>query len=1322
MTTIGTSAPDATSTGDVAPARGHAGLVAVPERIAEFRLLDLLGQGAMGQVYLARDTLLERDVAIKLMNRLTPARLQRFYNEARAVARLQHPNIVAIHRYGEFQSQPYIVEEYIRGDNLAARGKPMPWRRVLDIGVALADGLALAHRRGVLHRDIKPANVVLSENGQPKLIDFGLAKFMDSKSASEDIGGDSGAAGAGLAGVDLDLNPEPAPYLSPQGEGDMAPVHIPGRVARLTRDGQLLGTAHYLAPEIWLGQPATTRSDVYSFGVLLYELVSGQVPYHHVPESRLARAVTSADAPLLIRSAPQVSPRFSAIVDRCLYREPEHRFQSAIELSEALTELPASERAHGLPDGSPYRGLLPFEAEHRSLFFGRDRDIRGVVERLRIQPVVLVAGESGVGKSSLVRAGVAPVIADQGLGDGRVWEVSAIAPGRQPLAHLAEIIASRLAREAAQVERALAERPIELIRALDAYHDDRAGLVVCIDQGEELITTSAPTAASAISEFLALVTETARSLRVLCTVRGDKLIGLARLPGADAYIESSLYILAPLAADEIRDIVVEPARAMGFAFESQALVDQLVETTVAARSGLPLLQFALAQLWEMRDRERGIIAGSALAEIGGVEGALARHADSALRKLVTAEAHRAARDCLLRLVTVHRTRSQLSEDELVHDHSARRALAILCAERLVVAREVQGTAVYAIAHEALVDSWPTLQGWLEEEGGMRAVHQRLRTATEEWQRLGHAREALWRGRQLDEARRLSTRQLEPAQAAFLTASRRQLVRTRRLWALAMFAVVVLAVALYAGLRYQQRAEASRLMSEAVNALGDARGRRLADSQLGQYRAARDAARAVAITDSEDAWREVIEKAPWVAAAYVDAKSQLESARRIDPDSPEVQSELQAVLHEQTLLAHASGRMDVYLSNIQQLKHFDSQPAYHAAWVKPRKVQLRSEPSGLPVRVCHYDGETEPATSSRMRCQPVSAPDPAGWFTPAEITLSPGSYLFTIAATAGGTAAVRYPLWIEPLAVVERGADPADRAPDITVHVDVPDAARIPAGMIYVPAGWFFFGYGQNQEVEAVRTWHETLPLHRRYTNSYLIGRDEVTYEKWLDFLGDLDELSARALLPTANDEDGEPQVWLRAWVVDPVGTLGDFTFEFKLDQQHHLVALGQELVYGARERNDRHDWLHFPVTGVSAVDASLYAEWLDSTGEVPGARLCYEDEWERAARGADMRLFPHGDELNPGDANFDATYGRDTSTFGLDEVGMHPDSDSPFGLRDTVGNARETVLAILPPGDIDRRGGGFFYGTSTNRIPNRDPATWTQRSAKVGFRICADAP
>src|ERR1044071_3997999 len=150
-----------------------------PDEFEEYRLVRLLGRGAMGEVYLARDSLLDRPVAVKFVQAEDPVARARLFDEARAIARLQHPNVVAIYRVAEVSGHPYLVSEYVRGRPLDELQRPVPSKQALALAIDLTRGLAAAHRCGVLHRDVKPANAMITEDGHAKLLDFGLATVVD---------------------------------------------------------------------------------------------------------------------------------------------------------------------------------------------------------------------------------------------------------------------------------------------------------------------------------------------------------------------------------------------------------------------------------------------------------------------------------------------------------------------------------------------------------------------------------------------------------------------------------------------------------------------------------------------------------------------------------------------------------------------------------------------------------------------------------------------------------------------------------------------------------------------------------------------------------------------------------------------------------------------------------------------------------------------------------------------------------------------------------------------------------------------------------------
>jgi formylglycine-generating enzyme required for sulfatase activity len=164
---------------------------------------------------------------------------------------------------------------------------------------------------------------------------------------------------------------------------------------------------------------------------------------------------------------------------------------------------------------------------------------------------------------------------------------------------------------------------------------------------------------------------------------------------------------------------------------------------------------------------------------------------------------------------------------------------------------------------------------------------------------------------------------------------------------------------------------------------------------------------------------------------------------------------------------------------------------------------------------------------------------------------------------------------------------------------------------------------------------------------------------------------------------------------------------------------GEQVHYQGRSRRGSQDWLHFPVSGISWQDVLAYVGWLQRTGRVPGARPCTELEWERAARGADERTFPHGEKLAADDANFDQTYGRLPSAFGPDEVGSHPASRSPFELDDMAGNVWELVRGTRTPGEFVIKGGGWYIDGAVAVVYNRENVEVNTENPLIGARICA---
>ena len=1311
---------------------------APPKEFDEYRLVRLLGQGSMGRVYLAHDTVLDRAVAVKFINRVADSEdRDRFFVEARAVARLSHPNVVTLHRVGELDGTPYLITEYIRGKSLSELPLPLLWRRVLELAVGLARGLAAAHRHGVLHRDIKLANALLTETGEVKLLDFSLAKLVDTSladstkpqpGASEAVdaaieaverhtaeqarrsgaverhtaeqarrsGEQAAASDSGLrrsavsssqrmqanaiSGSWVSSETLSAPPGGPPGPGGERP-------AELTQVGTLLGTPNYMAPELWRAEAATRRSDVYALGVLLYILSAGRPPTDASSTVELATRIQESEPRPLLERASRCDVRLAAIIDRCIRRDPFERYASGEDLLAALEALAPTRSSLTIPDGNPYRGLRAFESHHRALFFGRAGEIRAVLERLRADALVVVAGDSGVGKSSLCKAGVAPLVDEGQLDPNRQWSSTSITPGRYPLPTLIDALARLFELDEDTLEGLVKGGAEELVRALRRQLGEGRGRLLVIDQFEELATLADPGDVAVVGPLLAHMTSGIPGLRVLATVRGDFLTRVAQVPGVGDELSRAIYILRPLTPEGARDAIVGPARVKGVSFETEALVDELVHA--GSRGSLPLLQFALAELWETRDPAALMITTAELRKIGGVTGALARHGDAAIAELIP-EQRVAARRVLMRLVSVDDTRAVRTEDELVAGSApAQAALKALVRSRLVVAREVADQAVFEIAHEALLGGWATLSGWLEEERETRAVHHRLELAVAEWERLGRGRDGVLSGAPLQEVLALDHGTLRPRERAFVAACREAAARMRLLRRVAAVAVPVVALLTYGGIWFKGQLDL-RAAVDAYVAVADAEHAAAtalaseADARRGQALAAFDAGKT---EDGERLWGSHVVAVPQVERGLARAAQQLETALSLDLRRDDVRARLLEVLWQRASRAEQAGRGELAVQDqLERIKLYDRSGDYLKRWEAPAQLSISSAPDGAHVTLERYV-----ADGGHWRVESMGA---LGTTPLPPQTLARGSYRLRFELR--GRVTVGYPITLE-------------RDESLAVSVELPPADAIPAGFIHVPAGRFLYG---TREIESIRKFLRAEPLHTVETGPYLIGRHEVTFGEYIEFLGEQPPEQRAALLKAG----ATGPTWLQELPE------GKWRLTLTVNGLAYIADSGVPLVYKGRKQRASVAWERLPVSGVDSNDGRAYMAWLDRTGRVPGARYCDEHEWERAVRGADERLFASGDELYPADANFDETYGKLDDAFGPDPVGSYPQTLSPFGLLDTDGNVYELTVSPHRNNVIMVRGGAYFYSPIQARTTARFDIPASLRDTTLGLRVCATWP
>jgi len=295
-------------------------LLPAESKLGPYEIASPLGVGGMGEVYRAHDARLGRDVALKILRKESaqdPERRDRFEREARAVAALNHPNIVGVYDFGIEDGQQYIVSELIEGESLRSllTGKAVPVRKLVDVGAQIADGLAAAHAAGIVHRDLKPENIMLTEDGRVKILDFGLARLGAPLGESQSSPNRSGQT-----------DPNSTMSLVTPGSGP----------DRLTRLGAILGTASYMSPEQALGREINFHSDQFSLGLILYEMASGRQPFLRASAVETMAAIVGEEPPPLDDTLP--TP-LGWIIDRCLTKEPQHRYGSTRDLFQDLRNL-----------------------------------------------------------------------------------------------------------------------------------------------------------------------------------------------------------------------------------------------------------------------------------------------------------------------------------------------------------------------------------------------------------------------------------------------------------------------------------------------------------------------------------------------------------------------------------------------------------------------------------------------------------------------------------------------------------------------------------------------------------------------------------------------------------------------------------------------------------------------------------------------------------------------------------------------------------------------------------------------------------------------
>ncbi|HLY29117.1 MAG TPA: protein kinase, partial [Aggregatilineales bacterium] len=772
--------------------------------IKGYELREQVGSGGFGAVYRAFQPAVGREVAVKVIRPERASQLEfirRFEVEAQLIARLEHPHIVPLYDYWRDPDGAFLVMRWLP-DSLRASLRNSPWSveataRLLE---QIAGGLTIAHRNGVVHRDIKPDNILLDEDSNAYLADFGIAKDLSARDVTEEEG--------------------------------------------------VIGSPAYITPEQIKGETVTPRADIYSLGVVIYETLIGERPYPDATTpAQLIHKHLSEPLPLLNTHRANLPAALNEVLQTATAKEPMQRYTSVLRfagafraalpnlqrapaqpLAEPLTEREidilklmieglstkeiaarlhlsnttvrwyvgqiyikfdvhsrhqAIERAQqlnllnvvdmaslaGLADESetafvkeasgsvasilgthmglqtsqainPYKGLRAFQEADALDFFGRAALTERLLARLSETGdgarFLAVVGASGSGKSSVTRAGLIPALRKGGLLNSGRWLVTEMLPGTHPFEEL----------EAALLR--ISSSPVPGM--LDQLTEDRRGLarvakrllpvdqgvelVLLIDQFEELFTLleDESTRAHFIDNLLSVVTDPRSRVRVILTIRADFYDRPLAYRHLAELVRSHTELVMPLNDEELERAIVGPAERLGLNVEP-ALVAAIVKEVGEQPGALPLLQYALTELFERRAGDT--LTVEAYHETGGITGALARRAD-ALYDELDAAGQEAARQLFLRLVTpgegVEDTRRRALQIELNAVGGVDDVIAAFTQYRLLTLDRdpLTRSPTVEIAHEALIRTWDRLRDWLADAREDLYIQRRLAAAVADW--------------------------------------------------------------------------------------------------------------------------------------------------------------------------------------------------------------------------------------------------------------------------------------------------------------------------------------------------------------------------------------------------------------------------------------------------------------------------------------------------------------------------------------------------------------------------------------------------------------
>jgi len=667
--------------------------------LRSYRLIEQIGEGAFGVVWRALDPGVGREVAVKQIHaRLAddPTFVRRFQQEAQIVARLEHPHVVPLYDYWRDGTGAYLVMRLMRGGNLAEMlgAGPLDLDEAVAIIDQIASALSAAHRQRLVHRDVKPENVLLDEDGNAYLSDFGIAE-------------DQGVPAQPWAGS---------------------------------------SSWGYRSPEQVRGEDATTRSDIYALGMVLAEMLRGRRPPAEPPD--LWPAV---DAVLARATADDPSARFADA------RELAESLHASIVVAEPIAAVTITDEETRNPYKGlrPFSEADAADFFGRDALIRRL--VGRMAEDETSARFLAVVGPSGSGKSSVVRAGLLPALRAGAVDGSTRWFYTDMLPGRRPLEELEAALAKVAVDPRTSLIEGLERDERGLARAVDAIlPGDDSELLLLVDQFEELFTLveDGQTRARFLESLTAATSEMGSRLRVVVTLRADFYDRPLAYPGFAELVRSRSETVVPLSPEELERAIAGPAERVGVVPEL-GLIAEAVGDVTDQPGALPLLQYALTETYERR--QAGVLTLEAYRAAGGVRGAVAGRAEQLFGAMNPA-GREATRQLFLRLVSVgdgaDDTRRLVGRAELgsleVDPEAMDAAIDAFGSHRLLsFDRDPNSRApTVEVAHEALLREWGRLRGWIDVSREDMIAHRHLVAEAAEWERSGRDPSFLLRGSRL----------------------------------------------------------------------------------------------------------------------------------------------------------------------------------------------------------------------------------------------------------------------------------------------------------------------------------------------------------------------------------------------------------------------------------------------------------------------------------------------------------------------------------------------------------------------------------------------